>query len=374
MLNRSKNWNNSKLTHSFSITSLFILVSLIAAPIMGSYANESSDRVSNDFGDRISLVDPPDQVDPPNHPGPLTPYFNIGCALYGVDDYLLNDSYFFCINNQGFAFNFVIDGGDYEGLDYNNNSGLLFASAGDDASPAEFKGDIFAIAPLISECDTIPVDSLGPVMVDNQAMEEVDGIAFDEQGNLFGWAQEAGLFKVNAGALSLVGEMLLAQPGEVEDIEVVGDCIIGLLNQGQLGQAEDGNTKDVNAAVDANGVIKANYIMYCPGQPLQTPCETEVVNALREYQAVEIEAIDILPPLSLSEETTKVLLGFHTNSHVGHGNGNPPPGSSPYNTLVLGVLDVANCSLTTQVIYDIPRHIIETDNLDVEGLAMVCPF
>ena len=374
MLNRSKNWNNSKITHSFSTTSLFILVSLIAAPIMVSYANEIPDRVSEDFGDRISLVDPPDQVDPPNHPGPLTPYFNIGCALYGVDDYLLNDSYFFCINNQGFAFNFVIDGGDYEGLDYNNNSGLLFASAGDDASPAEFKGDIFAIAPLISECDAIPLDSLGPVMVDNQAMEEVDGIAFDEQGNLFGWAQEAGLFKVNAGALSLVGEMLLAQPGEVEDIEVVGDCIIGLLNQGQLGQAEDGNTKDVNAAVDANGVIKANYIMYCPGQPLQTPCETEVVNALREYQAVEIEAIDILPPLSLSEETTKVLLGFHTNSHVGHGNGNPPPGSSPYNTLVLGVLDVANCSLTTQVIYDIPRHIIETDNLDVEGLAMVCPF
>ncbi len=375
MLNRSKNWNSSKQTHSFSRTSLFILVGLIIAPIMVSYANEIPDRVSKDFGDRSSLVDPPDQVDLPNHPGPLTPYFNTGCALYGVDDYLLNDSYFFCINNQGFMFNFVINGGDYEGLDYNNNSGLLFASAGDDAVPAVFKGDIFAIAPLISECDAIPLDSLGPVMVDNQAMEEVDGIAFDEQGNLFGWAQEAGLFKVNAGAAPpLVGEMLLAQPGEVEDIEVVGDCIIGLLNQGQLGQAEDGNTKDVNAAVDANGVIKANYIMYCPGQPLQTPCETEVVNALREYQAVEIEAIDILPPLSLSEETTKVLLGFHTNSHVGYGNGNPPPGSGSYNTLVLGVLDVANCSLTTQEIYDIPRHIIETDNLDVEGLAMVCPF
>ena len=168
--------------------------------------------------------------------------------------------------------------------------------------------------------------------------------------------------------------MLLNQPGEVEDIEVVGECIIGLLNQGQLGQAEDGGSeKDANAIVDINGVIKANYVVYCPGQPLKTPCETEVVNVLRQYQAVEIEAIEVLPPLTLSEEGTKVLLGFHTNSHMGYGNGNPPPGNGSYNILVLGILNVNNCSLQTQVIYDIPRHIIETDNLDIEGLAMVCP-
>jgi hypothetical protein len=355
------------------MTSFFLLTGLMVAPIMSAYAE--TDRVSTDLNGRISEVTNPSstEVNSLNHPGPLTPYFNAGCALYGVDDYLLNDSYFFCVNNQGFRFNFFIEGGDYEGLDYNNNLGLIFASAGDDAVPKEFRGDILAIAPMPENCDAIALNSLGPVMVGNRAMEEVDGIAFDDQGNLFGWAQEAGLFKVNATANSLVGEMLLAQPGEVEDIEVVGDCIIGLLNQGQLGQAEDGHSKDVNAAVDTNGVIKANYIMYCPGQPLKTPCETEVGNALREYKATEIEGIEILPALNLSEEGTKVLLGFHTNSHVGQGNGNPPPGNGPYNTLVLGILDVKNCSLQTQVIYDIPRHILETDNLDVEGLAMVCP-
>jgi len=372
MLSCSKNWNNfyKKPASFLSKTSFLLVIGLLIAPIMSAHAE--TDRVSTDFSDRLSNVDPSDQVNSPNHPGPLTPYFNAGCALYGVDDYLLNDSYFFCVNDQGFQFNFFIDGGDYEGLDYNNKLGLLFASAGDDAVPKEFRGDILAIAPIPENCDAIALDSLGPVMVGNRAMEEVDGIAFDNQGNLFGWAQEAGLFKVNADASPLVGEMLLNQPGEVEDIAVVGDCIIGLLNQGQLGQAEDGNSKDVNAAVDTNGVIKANYIMYCPGQPLQTPCETEVSNALREYKATEIEAIEILP--ALSEKTTKVLLGFHTNSHVGQGNGNPPPGNGSYNTLVLGVLDVTNCSLQTQAIYDIPRHIIETDNLDVEGLAMVCPI
>lgn len=383
MLNYSKNWNNfhPRPANLFLIVAFFLLVGLNFAPITRAYAGESLDRVTNNFSGRIE-VDPPSQVDPPNHPGPLTSYFDEGCALYGVDDYLLNDSYFFCIDNQGFKFTFLVEGGDYEGLDYDHQSDLLFASAGDDAFPAEYKGDILSIIPkftdselLDNSCSSTPFISLGPVMVGSQAMEEVDGITFDDQGNLFGWAQEAGLFKVNAAniGISLAGTMLLNQPGEVEDIEVIGDCIIGLLNQGQLDQAEDGNLKDVNAAVDINGVIKANYVVYCPGQPLQTPCETEVVNALHEYQGVEIEAIDVLPPLTLSEEGTKVLLGFHTNSHIGHGNGNPPPGNGSYNTLVLGVLDISNCSLQTQVIYDIPRHIIAKDNLDVEGLAMVCP-
>ena len=347
------------------------MVSLIIVPIMKAYAGDLFDRMSGDFSGRPK-VDSLSQVELSNHPGPLTPYFDKGCALYGVDDYLLNDSFFFCIDHSFRFFDFFIPGGDYEGLDYDNNSGFIFASAGDDAFPSVFNGDILTMMP-IPGCDAIPIASLGPIMVDGRAMKEVDGIAFDNSGNLFGWAQEAGLFKLNASAVTPTnlldeGEMLINQPGEVEDIEVIDGCIIGLLNQGQLGQKTD-----VNAAVDVNGVIKANYVVYCPGQPLQTPCETEVVNALREYQAAEIEAIEILPQLP-GEEGTKILLGFHTNSGIGPGHGNPPPGSGSYNTLVLGVIDISNCSLQTQALYEIPRDITIRDNLDIEGLAMVCPF
>lgn len=177
--------------------------------------------------------------------------------------------------------------------------------------------------------------------------------------------------------------MLLNQPGEVEDIEIVGDCIVGLLNVDHLGQVEDGDgephpnhpliPEDVNAAVDDNGVFKANYVRYCPGDnTLDTPCKQQIIEALQQYQTTEIEAIEVLPPL-LGEEGTKILLGFHTDSGMGFGNGNPPPGSDSYNTLVLGVLDISNCNLQTQAIYEIPRNITEFDNIDVEGLAMVCP-
>ena len=146
-----------------------------------------------------------------------------------------------------------------------------------------------------------------------------------------------------------------------------------------LGQVEDGdgeqylnhpvNQEDVNVAVDISGILKVNYVRYCSTTGvLDKPCEQQIINVLQEYQAIEV-----LPRLS-DEEGTKVLLGFHTNNHVGYGNGNPALGSGSYNTLVLGVLDISNCSLQTQALYEIPRDITIRDNLDIEGLAMVCPF
>jgi hypothetical protein len=386
MLIYSKNNGNSfhsKLANLFLIVVFSQLLGLSATPIMKAYAG-SLDRLSYDFSGRDNKVDPPSQADPPNHPGPLASYFDAGCALYGIDDYLLNDSYFFCLNSSDFQFNFVIQGGDYEGLDYDTKFNVLLASAGDDAFPAIYNGDILGIVPYADSCDAQPFISFGPIIVGNQAMEEVDGIAFDNEGNLFGWAQEAGLFKLSVGATVNDGEMLLNQPGEVEDIEVVGDCLVGLLNIDHLGQAEDGDgeqhpnhpisPEDINTAVDTSGILKANYVRYCPTTGiLDTPCEQQVINALQAYQATEIEAIEVLPPLP-DEEGTKILLGFHTNSHVGRGNGNPPPGSNSYNTLVLGILDISNCSLQTQALYEIPRDITIRDNLDIEGLAMVCPL
>jgi hypothetical protein len=388
MLDHLKNYRNSFYPKLATITTGFLLASLIIAPIMKAHAGDSFDRMSDDLSDRPSGVDP-GQGDPANHPGPLAPYFNMGCALYGIDDFLLNDSYFFCVNNNGFSFfNFFIPDGDYEGLDYDKNrSKLLYASAGDDAVPSIFNGDILNMIPILDTCNAIPFASLGPVVVDGQAMEEVDGIAFDNVGNLYGWAQEAGLFRLGAADVATSsldkGIMVLDQPGEVEDIEIVDNCIVGLLNIDHFGQAEDGDgephpnhpiiPEDVNVAVDDNGVFKANYVRYCPGaNALDTPCEQQVIDALQQYQAAEIEAIEVLPPLP-GEQGTKVLLGFHTNSGIGFGNGNPPPGSDSYNTLMLGVLDISNCSLQTQAIYEIPRNIAEFDNIDVEGLAMVCP-
>jgi hypothetical protein len=171
----------------------------------------------------------------PNQPGPLEPYFKAGCSLHGIDDYLRNQSYFFCIDQEGGLWTHFAEHADYEGLDYNPNLGLLFASAGDDT---RFKGNILAMEPL-SDCDVEPVAELGSVTVnDGRTMEEVDGIAFDDAGNMMGWAQESGMFRVSSGSImgaiddgeALSGNLVIDQPAEVEDIEILDDCVVGLLN------------------------------------------------------------------------------------------------------------------------------------------------
>lgn len=320
---------------------------------------------------------PADKLPESSPPGPVTetplhPYFEEGCVLHGVDDFLRNHSYFFCIDLAGFQFTFSEEGGDYEGLDYNGSH--LFASAGDDTN---VPGDILEIMPL-ADCGAAPIAHLGPVMIIDQAMEEVDGIAFNDGGDMVGWAQEAGLFWVPAAHLAtspIEGKLVFEQPGEVEDLEMVNDCVIGLLNIDHMGQMEDGDSEphqahqgkseDVNVALNGANVVAANYIVACPAPSggtwtLSTPCEPEVTEALQTYQASEIEAIEVLPPLP-GDEGLKVLLGFHTRSEI-----------VPNNALVLGILDVDNCTLTTQEIYDVPENPFG-DQLDVEGLAMICP-
>jgi hypothetical protein len=323
----------------------------------------------------------------PNHPGPLEPYFNAGCTLHGVDDYLLNQSYFFCIDKNGGKWTYFAGRADYEGLDYNPHLGLLFASAGDNTRN---KGNILAMEPL-PNCEVAPLAELGSVTVkDGRTMEEVDGIAFDDAGNMMGWAQESGMFWVssdNIQNIPLSGNLVIDQPAEVEDIEFYNDCVIGLLNVDHWGQAEDGDDEqhpnhpvspeDVSAAIDEDGILKASYMVACLNEEnghyevtRPTPCEQEVAAALDQYNAAEIEAIEILPPVP-GVPQSKVLLGFHTNSQylpLTHGE---LPGDG-YVTLVLGILDVNNCTLQTQEVYDIPQR-DEEEGIDVEGLAMVCP-
>jgi hypothetical protein len=94
-----------------------------------------------------------------------------------------------------------------------------------------------------------------------------------------------------------------------------------------------------------------------------------VAAVLDEYNAAEIEAIEILPPVP-GVSQSKVLLGFHTKSQYLPLSRGELPGDG-YVTLVLGILDVNNCTLQTQEVYDFPQRTGES--IDVEGLAMVCP-
>lgn len=324
----------------------------------------------------------------------LNQYFEAGCALFGVHDSQLNNSQFFCIhrNTKGnivgqWFFNSLALGADFEGMDYNGK--YIFVSSGDDAkSPDWQKGQIWrSEPPSLSNCRffglSSPPGNSGVATAKGVAMEEVDGITFFDNGDLFGWAQEAGLFYVphpvfNSSSNKLSKAVLLfKQPGEVEDIEFLGNKLYGILNIDHLDQAEDGDgephaghvgyPEDVNAAIKPGGVLKANFVEYnLSTDNFTTPCQQEVLDALikKGFQAAEIEALEVLPRLPGVTEN-HMLLGFHaSNAIIGNGS---------RSTFVIGVLNLDQCNLELRSIRNIPGPDFKERQLDVEGLTMICP-
>ena len=323
----------------------------------------------------------------------LNQYFEAGCALFGVHDSELNNSQFFCIHQKSngnivgqWFFNSLPLGADFEGMDYNGK--YIFVSSGDDAkSPSWHKGQIWrSERPSLSDCRfyslTSPTGNSGVATADGTAMEEVDGITFGDNGDIFGWAQEAGLFYVpspvfNSSSNQLPNAVLLFnQPGEVEDLEFLNYKLYGILNIDHLGQAEDGDgephsghagyPEDVNVAIKTGGVLKANFIEYdLATDDFSTPCQQEVLDALSQkgFQAAEIEALEVLPRLP-GVTKDHMLLGFHASNTVGN---------RIRSTFVIGVLNLDQCNFELRSIRNIPGPDSKNRQLDVEGLTMICP-
>jgi hypothetical protein len=319
----------------------------------------------------------------------LNQYFEAGCALFGIHDDKKSDSQFFCIHKKSngkiagqWFFNSLAPGADFEGMDYDGNH--IFVSAGDDAkSPVWHKGRIWrSESPSRNECRfyslVSPNENNGVAIADGIAMEEVDGITFDNSGRLWGWAQEAGLFVVPSPVFNSLpnAALLLNRPGEVEDLEFLNWKLYGVLNLDHFGQVEDGDgephpnhptyPEDVNAAIKSGGRLKANFIEYdiLTGH-VRKPCESQVVNALERegFHAAEIEALEVLPPLPGVTEK-HMLLGFHASRVFG---------KNTKSTFVIGILNLNQCNLELRSIRNIPGRDFRNRQLDVEGLTMVCP-
>jgi hypothetical protein len=318
----------------------------------------------------------------------LNQYFKAGCALFGINDSQRNNSQFFCIHQKSngnivgqWFFNNLPPGADFEGMDYDGSH--IFVSSGDDAKYPWHKGQIWRSknSPSRTDCRfnalISPID--GVATADGIAMEEVDGITFDYDGNLLGWAQETGLFVVLSPVLSSLSDaiLLFEQPGEVEDLEFLNWKLYGVLNIDHLGQVEDGDgephsnhagyPEDVNAAVKPSGLLKANLVEYdIETGLLKTPCQQKVLNALNQegFQAAEIEALEVLPRIP-GVTDDHILLGFHASQVFGN---------NTKSTFVIGVLNLNKCNLELSSIRNIPGPDLRNHQLDVEGLTMVCPL
>lgn len=315
----------------------------------------------------------------------LNQYFAAGCALFGVHDEGLANPRFFCIHQRPngkirgrWFFDNVAPNADIEGLDYHD--GHIFASSGDDSKYFPGKGAIWkSDPPSLINCEFDGIIVAEAATVDGIPMEEVDGITFDSNGNLWGWAQESGLFTVPSPPLDNLSNafLVLHQPGEVEDLEFLNFKLYGALNIDHLGQVEDGDDephpnhpnspKDVNAAVKEGGAVIPTLIQYdmLTGNN-SVLCEQKVINKLNQegFYAAEIEALEVLPRLP-GVTDDYLLLGFHAS---------PPPGKNPERSaLVLGVLNLANCKLDLRNVRSVPGSSFKNLRMDIEGLAMVCP-
>ncbi len=109
------------------------------------------------------------------------------CRLYGVQDGGLNDTQFFSVDMDSLevqTLGEVYAGYDVEGLAIHPNSNAVFASAGD-------KG---AMAGMLYQLNT---EDGSLTEVGASGFNELDSLAFDPSGQLWGWADGAGLVTLN---------------------------------------------------------------------------------------------------------------------------------------------------------------------------------
>ncbi len=235
------------------------------------------------------------------HPQTVSP---VACQLYGVHDEGLNDSQLFTVDPaNNFAVNALGDlheNYDLEALDIHPETGELIAASGRDTAK---KGHLYKVDKLDGS-----LTDLGPT-----GFKEIDALSFAPDGILYGWAQDAGLFKVNIGDLTSLKVILPSNGVEVEDItwNTLGTKLYGVAN---LQNNPDAGVK----------------LLVYDGNTIQTVCQN-LIN-------LEIEALDTLPDDTL-------LFGIHGKT-----------------SLPLGTIDVTTCQI-------IAEEEIATDYNDVEGIA-----
>jgi len=239
--------------------------------------------------------------------------------LYGVHDAGLNNSHFFTIDTTRDVTELsVYPGYDIEGLDIHPQSCQLYASAGDDTPNP---GHLYLVNKENGELTDLGFTGF----------QEVDALSFnpkvnpDDEGRLWGWAQDEGLLRFDDLPSSATATLVVPYSGEIEDItwNNAGTILYGVQN------VHGGHDPDSHGPLDPDGGVR---VLAYDGIEI-TACELDEVK--------EIEALDTLPDGNL-------IIGYH-----GH------------NKLLIGVLSFKPplpCSITHTEEISSPYN-------DVEGIA-----
>ena len=131
--------------------------------------------------------------------------------LYAVHDEGLNQSQFFTVNLANQQVNLLgtsYPGYDIEGLAIHPQTNQIYASSGNRVGPYQAKGYLYVV-----DGQTGQLFAIG-----STGFEEVDSLAFDKAGTLWGWAKGAGLITINTNTGK--GHLELSSPVRVEDLTI----------------------------------------------------------------------------------------------------------------------------------------------------------
>ena len=131
------------------------------------------------------------------------------CQLYAVNDKGLNESQFFTVdldNHQVKQLGINYPGYDIEGLAIHPQTNLIYASSGNRVAPHQLKGHLYLV-----DGQTGQLFSIG-----STGFEEVDSLAFDNTGTLWGWAKGDGLITIDTNTGQ--GHLELPSQVKVEDL------------------------------------------------------------------------------------------------------------------------------------------------------------
>ena len=133
------------------------------------------------------------------------------CQLYAVHDEGLNQSQFFTVdltNYQVKSLGAAYPGYDIEGLAIHPQTDQIYASSGNRVGPYQAKGHLYLV-----DGQTGQLFAIG-----NTGFEEVDSLAFDDSGTLWGWAKGAGLITIDTNTGE--GHLELSSLIKVEDLTI----------------------------------------------------------------------------------------------------------------------------------------------------------
>lgn len=267
--------------------------------------------------------------------------------IYGVNDYGVSDSQIFRIDPRN-GYQIEPLGPLYPGLDIEaidvSQYGEIYAAAGDNSTDTTKAGHLYQVDPVYGNI----------IDMGDTGFAEIDGLSFNPStGELWGWAQDAGLIKFTY-PITPLATLFIKREGEMEDLTWNNDGTVlyaienlhsgpNMITAADIPYTTTGSSKIPLPEPPDDNWKHELYAYDVSANTLNVICQSEV-DSLGEIEGLE-----------MAEDGTLVL-GYN-------GSNNKP---------ILAALNTATCELTPLAISPSYNTAVLLDS-DIEALGVCAP-